>query len=49
MNGFTSQALSPPGVVARLLGRPVKENAFREIENLFAETPIQGLMSRDRA
>jgi hypothetical protein len=35
--------LKPPGLIARLLGRKPKENAFVEIKNLITHTPIRDL------
>jgi envelope transporter Tic110 len=43
MNGFEIAELSQPGVFARLLGRKSKQDAYLEIQNLLAITPIGDL------
>ena len=40
MNAFRVQELSKPGLLQRTFGRKVRENAFVEIENLLANTPL---------
>jgi hypothetical protein len=39
VNAFVPIALARPGVLGRLFGRTVKDNAYREIQNLLAATP----------
>lgn len=40
LNGLESCPPKRPGLLKRLLGRPVEENAVIEVTNLFAENPI---------
>src|SRR5687767_10945437 len=46
MNGFEEQPLKEPGFFGRLIGRPVPENAFVELQNLLATTPIGEISPR---
>jgi uncharacterized protein YxjI len=43
MPTFEKQALQKPGFFKRLLGIPEKDNAFREINNLFADKAVRDI------
>jgi hypothetical protein len=47
MPTFEKQALQKPGFFRRLLGIPLKENAFREINNLLAEKAVQDISAEE--
>src|SRR5436305_10650077 len=47
MNGFTTKELERPGLLKRLVGGKVRENAYIEIQNLLATKPLSSLTAAD--
>lgn len=47
MNGFAVAELKKPGLVGRLFGRKLEENAYLTIQNLLAQRPLSELTGAD--
>src|SRR5687768_12050538 len=47
MNGFDRAELRKPGLLARLFGRKLKDNAIREIQNVLANRSLDSIAAAD--